>query len=174
MKILHLSAADENSGAGKATLLTHNTFLELDVDSKVLFLKSRLSEKNIYSFHKLSYTNSVLRILITFLERAPILIYPKRKNRLFSTAWIGLKLSKHPLIQWADIIHIHWANHGFVDIKEIRKWKKPVVWTLRDMWAFTGGCHYAFECIRYSDKCGLCPLLNSKKTLSQSKVVTNN
>jgi glycosyltransferase involved in cell wall biosynthesis len=37
----------------------------------------------------------------------------------------------------------------------------PVIWTLHDMNAFTGGCHYSFGCERYTERCGLCPQLGS-------------
>ncbi len=30
------------------------------------------------------------------------------------------------------------------------------------MWAFTGGCHYSGECVRYQQECGLCPQLGSR------------
>jgi len=36
---------------------------------------------------------------------------------------------------------------------------KPVVWTLHDMWAFTGGCHYSRGCEGYKNACGDCPYL---------------
>ena len=36
---------------------------------------------------------------------------------------------------------------------------KPVVWTMHDMWPFTGICHYAHDCQRYVGGCHDCPLL---------------
>ena len=40
----------------------------------------------------------------------------------------------------ADIIHCHNLHSNFFDLKTLQKMslKKPVVWTLHDMWAFTG------------------------------------
>jgi hypothetical protein len=29
-----------------------------------------------------------------------------------------------------------------IRIEELLKIKAPIVWSLLDMWAFTGGCHY--------------------------------
>ena len=37
-----------------------------------------------------------------------------------------------------DIIHIHWINQGFISLKSLSNIKKPTIWTMRDMWAFTG------------------------------------
>lgn len=61
-----------------------------------------------------------------------------------------------------DIIHLHWVV-GMLDydnIGEILK-DKPVVWTLADMNAFTGGCHYSEGCKGYTMayECKECPLL---------------
>jgi glycosyltransferase involved in cell wall biosynthesis len=36
---------------------------------------------------------------------------------------------------------------------------KPVVWTLHDMWPFTGGCHYSASCEKYKTDCARCPQL---------------
>ncbi|TIM37323.1 MAG: glycosyltransferase [Mesorhizobium sp.] len=34
-----------------------------------------------------------------------------------------------------------------------------MVWTLRDMWPFTGGCHFSGSCEKYASGCGQCQLL---------------
>ncbi len=146
--------------------------MELGIYSKVLFLKSELNAPFIFSYHKKGLKYSLKRLVTTFFERVPLFFYPKRnKSQIFSTGWIGLKLSNHPLVQWADVIHIQWANHGFVNIREIENWRKPIVWTLRDMWAFTGGCHYSFECNHFKNVCGSCPALGSHKVLDLSTYV---
>jgi len=41
-----------------------------------------------------------------------------------------------------DIINIHWACGGFLNLSKIEKIKKPIVWTMHDMWAFSGFNHY--------------------------------
>ena len=60
-----------------------------------------------------------------------------------------------------DLIHLHWTNRGFMDLKELKGIKIPVVISLHDMWWFTGGCHYDEECGRYLSACGLCPILKN-------------
>lgn len=161
MKVLHLSAASELTGAGKATLLTHNALLNKGIKSRVLFLKSNINVPEVYSYHKISTIAKFIRLTTTFIDKLPLTLYPKKTHSIFSPGLVGLNLKHDKLIKWADIIHIHWANHGFIDIQEIPKWNKPVVWTLRDMWAFTGGCHHAFECENFKNRCGNCPALGS-------------
>ncbi len=59
----------------------------------------------------------------------------------------------------ADIVHMHWVVGAFdYDNTEVLA-DKPVVWTLADMNAFTGGCHYSEGCEGYKQECRDCPLL---------------
>lgn len=58
-----------------------------------------------------------------------------------------------------DIIHLHWINNGIYSekfMKYIETLNKPVVWTLHDMWPFTGGCHYTLGCEQYKQGCMNC------------------
>ena len=60
-----------------------------------------------------------------------------------------------------DIIHLHWINNRFLDVDELKKIKKPIVWTLHDSWPFTGICHVPYDCKKYETHCGACPMLGS-------------
>lgn len=63
----------------------------------------------------------------------------------------------------ADIVHMHWVV-GAVDLENAGEviGDTPVIWTLADMAAFTGGCHYSEGCEGYRNECRDCPLLGSK------------
>jgi glycosyltransferase involved in cell wall biosynthesis len=162
LKVLHISGASKSSGAGYAALMTHNALIENEVCSKILFLvgENELNSR-VYHYSSGSILKKVLRFATTTIDRLPNWLYVKRKNQIFSLGFFGLKHRNSKLFDWADIIHIHWSNHGLIDIKEIVRWNKPVIWTLRDMWAFTGGCHYSLGCDKYQKKCGACPVLGS-------------
>lgn len=45
----------------------------------------------------------------------------------------------------ADVIHMHWVAGEMLSIRDISRLKKPVVWTLHDMWAFCGAEHLAWD-----------------------------
>jgi glycosyltransferase involved in cell wall biosynthesis len=99
-----------------------------------------------------------------YAERLSFLPYEKDKSVRFSfsLANFGQNISRHPLVQQADILHLHWINQGFLSLHNIRQLAdlgKPIVWTLHDMWAFTGGCHYSGTCKGYLTGCGNCPYL---------------
>ena len=61
-----------------------------------------------------------------------------------------------------EVVHLHWLHCGFVRIEQLRTLRRPLVWTIHDMWAFTGVCHYSGDCRRYLSGCGRCPLLGSR------------
>ncbi len=82
----------------------------------------------------------------------------------FSVARMGQDISRNKHITEADVIHLHWINKGFLSIRNIESilsLGKPVVWTLHDMWAFTGGCHYSGSCTNYQQECGSCYFLKN-------------
>ena len=73
----------------------------------------------------------------------------------------------------ADVVQLHWVD-GFVDYEAFFRSlteKRPIVWTLHDMNAFTGGCHYDGGCGRFAEKCGACPALASRDATDFSRKV---
>ena len=64
----------------------------------------------------------------------------------------GIDLSRHPLVKQADAVIINWINQGVLSLKGIERIAatgKKILWTMHDMWNFTGICHHAGECRRY-------------------------
>lgn len=91
-----------------------------------------------------------------------------RKNLFqIDQARFGTDITRHPLYEWADIVHLHWVGQAMLSIDDIERivtGPKPLVWTLHDMWPFMGICHLAAltTCDRWKNKCGYCPLLPGK------------
>jgi glycosyltransferase involved in cell wall biosynthesis len=158
--ILHISTARPQSGAGGAALSTHLSLRKRGIDSKMLFLAGVSDEaRGLYSFADTPYRKG-RRLVVTTLDRLPLVQYRKRKQ-LFSPGLFGQNLRDHPLVRTADLIHLNWVNFGFVDVENLKQLEKPIVWTMHDMWPFTGGCHYSMGCERYTSRCGSCPVLGS-------------
>lgn len=96
-----------------------------------------------------------------------------KKHNLFAVdiANTGTNITLLPEFTQADVIHLHWINQGMLSLTDIRRIiqsGKPIVWTMHDMWPFTGICHYAGDCDKYATLCQNCPLLykGSKKDIS--------
>ncbi|MGY6215413.1 glycosyltransferase [Methylolobus aquaticus] len=88
-------------------------------------------------------------------------ITPRRSslsNTLFSSEVAGFNLAGTGLFDDVDVINIHWVP-GFLaphNLTEVIGTRKPVVLTLHDMAAFTGGCHYSAGCDGYRESCAPC------------------
>lgn len=80
----------------------------------------------------------------------------------FSLPFLGRNIQRRKLLKQADIIHLHWISQGFLtpgSIRRLRKLKVPLVWTMHDSAAFTGGCHVRHGCENFKQSCGNCPFL---------------
>ncbi len=87
-----------------------------------------------------------------------------KRDNLFQIdiANAGTDITRTREFREADVIHLSWVNQGMLSIGGIKKIlasKKPVVWTMHDLWPASSICHYARNCHRYESRCGNCPLL---------------
>lgn len=111
-----------------------------------------------------------------YRERGEIFLYNHLSRKFLfdiSIANTGLSITELDEFKNADVIHLHWINQGMLSIKEIEKILlsgKKVVWTMHDMWPFTGICHHSGDCNKYENSCGRCPYIAnpSDKDLSNS------
>ncbi len=68
-----------------------------------------------------------------------------------------------------DLIHLHNIHGSYINYRLlfnfIKKQKIPVIWTLHDCWAFTGGCpHFVgYSCDKWMTNCGNCVHLKNNK-----------
>lgn len=87
-------------------------------------------------------------------------------NELFTSTHSVIRMADMlPIINRADIVHFHWMG-GILDYTHIDLLKdKPITWTLADMAAFTGGCHYSEGCEGFIRDCSDCPLIGEEVNL---------
>lgn len=78
-------------------------------------------------------------------KRALQPINTKLNYEVASLPFSNFKLSEHPLVQEADLIHLHWIG-SFLDYKDFfGNINKPLVWTLHDCNPFQGFFHYEYD-----------------------------
>jgi glycosyltransferase involved in cell wall biosynthesis len=98
------------------------------------------------------------------LDYAPLRLYPEKKLfTAWSNGWLASGMAREINRAKPDLVHLHWVGHGSMSLDEIERIEAPVVWTLHDAWAFTGGCHYPGNCQKYATACGACPQRGSRK-----------
>ncbi len=70
-----------------------------------------------------------------------------------------LSIRKMPDFADADILHFHGLHGRFFSYLCIPAFaaKKPLVFTMHDMWAYTGHCTYSYACDKWKTGCGDCP-----------------
>jgi len=90
---------------------------------------------------------------------------------MFSPQWFPDVLARRTMEIDPDIINLHWVCNGYLQIETLPKFNKPLVWTLHDLWPFTGGCTYNQGCEKFQDACGDCPQLLSGKSQDLSRWV---
>ncbi len=159
MKILHINTTDIIGGAAIAASRLHYGLNEINCES-YMWVQTKYSD----DFKVIGPQNKIQRIIAKIsptLDGIYLLPYRKREKVSFTPACISSGLKKTVKSIDPDIIHLHWVAGGFLRIEELNRLKKPIVWTLHDMWPFTGGCHYDNDCGLYRDRCIRCPQLNS-------------
>jgi glycosyltransferase involved in cell wall biosynthesis len=73
----------------------------------------------------------------------------------------GWVLPTRDYFKRADVVHLHlihnYTNFSILSLPMLSR-LKPVVWTIHDPWAMTGGCEHSFECDRWLTGCApRCP-----------------
>ena len=161
MKILMLNTFDELGGAARAAGRLLRGIRKHNIDAKLLVqFKTGSDEDVICNRNPL---RKMLRRLKIFIGLLPVRMYPNKPEINFSPSLLpDNKLSEISGIN-PDIIHLHWLCAGFLQVETLAKFNKPLIWTLHDSWAFTGGCHVPFDCKKYQHSCGTCPVLGSSK-----------
>ncbi len=161
LKVLHLNTYDGNGGAGRACLRLSTALRADGLDSKVAVYYKFGENQGIINLSAGIFAK--IRAVINIMaERYLAKIFVKALKTPFSLQWFGKDLKNNSLLQDADIIHLHWINHGFLSPKflaALDELEKPIVWTFHDSNAFTGGCHVRYSCEHFHQQCGNCPLL---------------
>ena len=159
MNILLINRSDSLGGAAKASFRLMNALRRLGHDARMLVLDKSSGLPCVELAAK------PWRAKGAFLaERLQILLNNGfSRDTLFQidTATHGIDISSHPWVRQADVLMLGWVNQGMLSVDGVRRLtalKKPMIWTMHDMWNCTGVCHHAYDCRRYTGRCTACPL----------------
>ncbi|NJK57587.1 MAG: glycosyltransferase [Pleurocapsa sp. SU_5_0] len=171
MKTLLLSTSDIKDGAARAAYRLHTGLNKIQVDSRILSQVKYSQDPKVIGARETSGIGQAKTGLRLILDQLPLKLYAKKEKQRFSANWLSDKVNSQITQLNPDIINLHWVNAGFLQIETLAKFNKPIVWTLHDMWAFTGGCHYNQECNKHTKSCGACPQLSSNRNWDLSRWV---
>jgi glycosyltransferase involved in cell wall biosynthesis len=177
MKITILGTYDRLWGASIATMRTAEALLSVGANVKFLVLQAvtpkpymDIVEQNAFDHRYSQWLLLREKAYLYFHDNPATRNDKKYFNFSFSLANTGRSIVKRKSIREADIIHLNWINNAFLSLRsveELLRLNKPLVWTLHDQWAFTGGCHIGgypttMNCDHYVRQCGNCPYLRKK------------
>lgn len=144
MRIVHLTTF-HTGGAGIAATRLHNALLENGIDSYIGFVQDidGLPVKNAFSIGKLSVKQRLINLFKKFTHRAERDLRLQFNLLEIDAESLYLPFSSynpldHPIVREADIIHLHWTC-GMIDYPSFfKKCRKPIVWTMHDMYPLLG------------------------------------
>lgn len=163
MKILHISTGQQGGAAWCAMRISRALTAE-GIDSRMLFAEGKIMPEGIEGaiaskdrnpWNSNYITRKIKNQLVKMTLSVPPVDSEKLRYQLSKANSQRLYLHQplsdyrniahHPLVEWADIVHLHWVS-DFVDyptfFKEVRK---PIVWTLHDHFPAVGVQHYSSE-----------------------------
>lgn len=169
MKVLIVNTSDRKGGAAIAAFRLFRALRNNGIDARMLVRDKNSNDPFV------TQIPGGLNLKWQFLRERFVIWLKNRfsSKNLFGVdiANAGTDITKLKVFRDADVIHLHWVNQGLLSLNNIRDIidsGKAVVWTMHDMWPFTGICHYSGDCLMYANYCHNCPQLRypGKKDLS--------
>jgi len=163
--ILILSAYDVG-GASIAAIRQHVAFLEAGLNSRLLTLHKsshQIPQHDQFSPEpgwgnrlSLKFRQRKVHKQLIGLQLPP----GKTLSGEFSMPIAAYDVTSSQHWAWADVVVLHWVNEWIsIEMLAEKAGKKPLIWVMHDMHAFSGGCHYNHGCEGLIHECAQCPLL---------------
>src|SRR5262249_622953 len=156
MTIAHLTS-ELSGGAGVAAQRLHEALGRQNVESRLYYESGvPLVAGCQRAFENQSFTQRNLAALMQ--------AWRNRRNApgcLFTSPSWFRRTRLQDLGPRPDVVNLHWISRWIDQPSFFASLPPdlPVVWSLHDMNPFTGGCHHAGDCERFTDHCRDCPQL---------------
>jgi len=160
MKVLHLNGADIEGGAAKAAIRLLQGLTETGVDARLHVQRKYGTASQVDGPQSLF--EKAMSAARPTLEQLLFGTTSGKVNGPFSAAFLPDGLLAKVNEAAPDIVHLHWVAR-MMRLETLQRFNGPIVWTMHDSWAFTGGCYLPGNCTRYRESCGKCPVLNSSE-----------
>ncbi len=161
MNILHINTLADQGGAAKAMLSLHQGLIAQGWNSRLLVKSSQIKNENVFLVDQaveklLNPWQKIFQGFSRGLNRATGLGYWAYPS--------SAKLIQTEIFNWADVIHLHNLHGGYFNplVLPLFSSRKPLVWTLHDMWPFTGHCTYSYDCQKWVKGCFSCPIFKDQ------------
>ncbi len=141
MNVAIVNQTDIIGGAARAAYRLHHALRGYGINSR-MFVDRSISGDSTVSKPD-GFIHKVEGFVRPQLDRLIVSSLMSTGNRsLHSAAVIPSRWPKKLNTSDIDLVNLHWVAGGMMSLRDIAKIKKPVVWTLHDMWPFCGTEHY--------------------------------
>jgi len=141
LEVLHVSYSNHGGGAARAAFRILQAQRRVGLEATMLVNESQ-NPGGIIRLPKKNRVRSTRRLLSKIADAAIARLQSNSNTNLHSPAFFSAMKIKEINSTSADIVNLHWTGGGMLSVFAISRIKKPVVWTLHDMWAFSGSEHY--------------------------------
>lgn len=166
--VLVVNTFEKNGGAARVAYRIFSEIRKHSLAVRYLTLTKEDSDAHI-SGHLHTSVVGMLAEELSRLDRIPLRFYPRRQQVPFSPGFWPNPLRMRLKHFKPKLVHLHWVSAGLLGVEELAQVTCPIVWTLHDAWAFTGGCHYTQGCEGFKKLCGCCPQLGSRSERDHSR-----
>lgn len=143
MSVLHVSQSDQNGGAARAAYRLHRALLDYGVGSSMKVRDKKSDDWTVEGPEsKYGKAGSLLRPALGGLAMG---LQKSGNANLHTGNWLPSDWSGRLNGTDAEVVNLHWVGDEALSIEDIGRIRKPVVWTLHDMWPFCGAEHYAAD-----------------------------
>jgi len=177
MKVVHLSTIDVKGGAARSTYRLHQGLQRIGWSSTMFVMEKTCPDQTIVRFEPphglVARARSRIRREVIARDFSQYRASRPLGYEIFSDDRSRFQRTMVAQIPRCDVVNLHWVA-GMLDYASffpLMTPRTPVVWTLHDMNAFTGGCHYDDGCGRFTRSCGLCPQLGSTSERDLSRAI---
>ncbi len=160
MKILFINTYDTDGGAAIAAYRLYRAVKKIGIEADFFCMHKKSDDDKVVTVD--SFIKRAAYRTAFYIERK--LLYRRYNSNLNISKWsfnIVPNFIMPPIENGYDLVHMHWIGDSFISMRALQKIKIPIIWTLHDSWAFTGGCHLPYDCRGYLKNCGHCPQLKS-------------
>ncbi|MGB9082396.1 MAG: glycosyltransferase family 4 protein [Desulfuromonadaceae bacterium] len=158
MKVLFFNGSDIEGGASRAATRLLQGVRAQGSDAR-LYVQRKFGDDPLIDGPR-SLLGKAFGFVRPTIEQHMFGISPKKVNGPFSASFLPDGLAAQVAGMAPDIIHLHWVAR-MMRLETLQRLGVPIVWTMHDSWAFTGGCYLPGDCTRYRESCGACPVLGS-------------
>ncbi|UZW14941.1 glycosyltransferase family 4 protein [Clostridium pasteurianum] len=146
MKVLQINTSDRGGGAEKVGYQITKELNNRDIQADLMVGWKHTADDNIFQIKKTLTDKIISKVMTNILALQGVGYFQSKKCCEF------IKEKNY------NIVHYHNIHGEYFSISNISKISKllPSVWTLHDMWSFTGRCAYSFDCDGWLSECGQC------------------